>query len=134
MVTPRTVVLVGGRMAAVLAAETLRGEGVEADARCVTSAPDVYGAGDVARRPGPVLGGDARRLRRGSLVLGPISSPPTSRSPDSRARGRVVVRGGLDDARLTAYYVAGAALVVLGHQVGDSRRARSECRWWIPTG
>lgn len=109
-------------------------DGVEVDAYCTTSAPHVFAAGDVANRPGPVLG---RRVRiehwqnaqhqgtaAGRAMLGirePFDEVPWFWSdqfglnlqvagfPD-RA-DRVVVRGRLEGDRFAAFYLAGPTLV-----------------------
>jgi 3-phenylpropionate/trans-cinnamate dioxygenase ferredoxin reductase subunit len=124
-------------------------DGVEVDAKCATSVPHVFAAGDVARRPEPVLGGRIRvehwqNAQNQGRVAARAMLGVRARHDEvpwfwsdqfglnvqvagfPHRGDSVVRRGRLDDAKLAAYYLAGSALVgVLGvNAVGDVHAGR----------
>ncbi|CAJ1511181.1 NAD(P)/FAD-dependent oxidoreductase [[Mycobacterium] burgundiense] len=109
-------------------------DGVEVDERCTTSAPHVYAAGDVARRPDPIFGGRTRvehwqnaqhqgiAAARAMMGSGDVmvevpwfwsdqfgSNVQVAGSP--QRADRVLTRGSLSSDAFTAYYLHGTALV-----------------------
>ncbi|TYB41063.1 NAD(P)/FAD-dependent oxidoreductase [Actinomadura chibensis] len=110
------------------------GDGVRVDARCVTSHPDVYAAGDVARHPNPVLGESVRLehfqnaqdqgIAAARSMLGkaePYAPVPwfwsdqydlnIQMSGHPRPTDAVVWRGEPDEMRFTACYLRDGVLV-----------------------
>lgn len=109
-------------------------DGVEVDATCVTSAPHIYAAGDIANRPEPLFGGRARiehwqnaqhqGITAGRAMLGHTvenSAVPWFWSDQFGLNlqmtgfpgyaDRVVHRSRLEDGRFAAFYLAGRKLV-----------------------